>query len=226
MEMLVGGKPLRLYQVGAVATRAERRGEGLSKRILEFVFDQHPQELFFLFANDNVLTFYPRFGFKRVQEHRPVLFLKEGLPRLSRQTLAAKKISVQDPAVSDYLNNRACFSNILDCTNAAPVNWFHLLLEYPGSIYEIPALQALLIAEQQGSTLAIHDIVAKSPVTFEAISAYLSFTDVHTIRFGFNPDWLIDKIDWVDEEEADSTLFIRGDLHLPDCFVFPTMIRT
>lgn len=228
MEMLARGKRQVWLQLGAVATRRARRGEGLSRRVLDDIFDyysrDYPGAPFFLFANESVVDFYPRFGFRRLHDLQPRLACRlEGPPG------AMRRLAVDDPAVGRYLEGRACFSALLDCANAAPLNWFHLLAEYADCVYEIPRLQTMLVARQQGDTLSLKDVVSLRPVAFADLAPCLGFRGVRAVRFGFNPDWLgVDYEMHAAEEEDATPIFARGDLSLPDSsgWMLPLMIRT
>lgn len=222
MDLLVNGKPQRAYQIGAVATHPDHRGQGFSRQILSHILDERPGAPFFLFANPSVLDFYPRFGFRRIHDQQPCL--QSGLERLNTLPGSMRRLSVGDPAVGDYLSRRACFSNLVDCVNAAPVQWFHLLLEFPENLYEIPALQVMFAAGQEGSTLTLYNVWAKQPITFAGLAPYLAFPGVCEVRFGFNPDWL--GVDYRLTDYEDNLFFARGDFHFPPAALFPMLLRT
>ena len=220
MDILIGGREQEFIQLGTVAARKARRGEGLSRKIMEFILDRHPHTPFFLCANSTVLDFYPRFGFQRVAERQPLI--RQGL---DHPGVEMKNLRVDDPVVGEYLEQRAGFSRILDCTNAAPIHWFHLLNSHIDHLYEIPELGVMLVAEQSGSALTLYDVCASRPVSFAQLAPRLHFPGVDTIYFGFNSDWL--NVDYQTcAYEADSTLFVRGEVELPREFLLPEMIKT
>lgn len=78
MQLVVGGVARTGLQLGAVATLDSYRGQGLSRRLMEWMFAERssPHQPVFLFANESVLGFYPRFGFRHVPQHRWVLRVK------------------------------------------------------------------------------------------------------------------------------------------------------
>ena len=220
MEMLVQGKPVAWIQLGAVCTRREYRGQGLSKKLMDFVLAQYPDSPIFLFANESVLNFYPRFGFIPCIDRQPYI----GLSLKSTQD-GMRKLALNDPAVRGYLAHRASFSGVLDCKNALPINWFHLLYSHGDHLYEIPALQTMLVAKQAGEILYLWDIIVAKPLSFDEISPFLSFPGTHLIKFGFNPDWLGLKVEFASPEE-DSHLFFKGDPGLQEEFTIPMLART
>jgi hypothetical protein len=75
--------------------------------------------------------------------------------------------------------------------NQYTINWFHLLYEFSEDLYEIPQLEIMLTARQEHNILTIYDIAARKPVSFAQIIPFLDFEGVDTIKFGFNPDWLL-----------------------------------
>ena len=222
MEMLVSSVPKTCYQIGAVATRKTRRGEGLSKRIMNAILDQHPNQAFFLCANSTVLSFYPRFGFRSVQERQP--WIENQLDVCSSE-MVRLNITTDREKIDAYLLRRAAFSNILDCRNAAPIQWFHLLMSFPENIYELPDLGVMLVAKQEGDQLTLYNVCTTDPIRFDDIAPHLAFRGVQKICFGFNPDWLRVKPRYRDTED-DSKLFFRGELDLASDFILPMLIRT
>lgn len=69
MDLVLHGKPVRGWQLGAVATDPAYQRQQLRRRIMQRLLE-HPKDgdLIFLFANQTVLDFYPKFGFQRVRE--------------------------------------------------------------------------------------------------------------------------------------------------------------
>lgn len=220
MKMLVMGREKEVFQLGAVATRKEFRGRGLSQKILDFIFKQYPEKPFLLFANQEVKDFYPKFGFRRVFDLQPNMEIC-----LDNPSAEMKKLAGNDPQVKDYLERRTCFSKILDCTNAAPINWFNLQMGYSDCIYKIPDLHALIVARQEGSTLTLFDVFASSAFTFEDLTRRLNFSGIRIILFAFNPDWLKLKYSLM-EYNNNSPIFVRGSFDLPDGCSFPFLLRT
>jgi hypothetical protein len=127
--------------------------------------------------------------------------------------------------VQAYLRQRCCFSGILDCTNAAPIQTFNLLMGNGGQLYEIPDLGLLLAVERQGDVLTIFDAAARGPVRFVDLVPALAFPGVRTVRFGFNPDWLVDPYRLEDYPDT-AHLFARGSFNPPEAFIFPLLLRT
>ena len=70
MQLVNNGHAISGYQLGAVGTLPHYRGHGLARRLMEEIVGEldHPDQPIILYANDSVVDFYPRFGFRRVAQ--------------------------------------------------------------------------------------------------------------------------------------------------------------
>jgi GNAT superfamily N-acetyltransferase len=220
MKLLINGLLREYLQFGAVATRREYRGKGLSRKIMEYVFNLYSNTPSFLFANDSVQTFYPKFGFIPVTDRQPYIEYK------LKATRKMIRLDIADPKVDQYLKERNQFSKVFDCINQYGINWFHLLYGFNHDIYEIPQLGAMMIAKQQGNTLFIYDLIIKKSMSFMELIPHLHFTGVEMIKFGFNPDWLGVNYQTMEYKMEDSTLFVKGNFQVPAEYILPICIRT
>jgi predicted N-acetyltransferase YhbS len=221
VDMLVNGKNIRAHQFGAVATRESERGKGLSRILMEYVLALYPNTPAFLASNSSVLDFYPKFGFRQVQTYRPGL--RVGID--SALTNAVNHES-DDVFIKNALSANRMYSSILDCTNAQPVQKFHLLLEYAEGIYHLPDCNAIIITEQNGDRLFLADVIAPEPILFDDLVNELPFKGVEYIEFGFCPDWLGIEPEWIPEDMDENPFFVRGDWDLPEFFRMPVMSQT
>jgi ribosomal protein S18 acetylase RimI-like enzyme len=221
MRMRINGVEQVTLQLCSVATREDQRGRGLCRKIMETMLEEHPHTPMFLYANDSVVDFYPRFGFQAVQDRQPWVKAK-----LHSRPGAMRNLDPASPVVGAYLSQRTCYSNVLDCTNAAPLNWFNLLMGSPTAVYEIPALEVMIAAEQEGDCLTIYDVWAKQPLTFAALTEYLDFPAVERVEFGFNPDWLDVRYQTIPRQDLeDTTIFVRGRFDVEAEYIIPMMSR-
>ncbi|MBQ7838966.1 MAG: GNAT family N-acetyltransferase [Lachnospiraceae bacterium] len=69
MEFIFDGKKINVIQLGTVMTKGTYRKQGLSRRLMEEITKDYADvDGIFLFANDGVLEFYPKFGFAASEE--------------------------------------------------------------------------------------------------------------------------------------------------------------
>jgi len=215
-DMISQGQKYQAIQFGAVCTRKSEQGKGLSRLLMEHVLNIYKDTPAFLFANQSVIDFYPRFGFKQVQTHRPTI-----KTTINNDPTKAKKLDANDPIVKNTIFNRAGHSGILDCLNTESIQMFHMLMGYPDDIYSLPKHEAIIVAQQNGTELFIADVISRKPVTFEQIKPELPFNDIEKIEFGFCPDWLEVTPTWEPVDMEEVMLFKKGDWNLPKAFRIP-----
>lgn len=220
-DMLLGGKPFHANQFGAVATRESMRGKGLSRRLMMHVLDKYPETPAFLAANPSVIDFYPKFGFRRVKIHRPVV-----KTNLDQDACPAHKLQLDDELLLRAIYEKRCYSQVLDSINTQSIQQFHLLMEYSDDIYYLPGCEAVLIAQQEKSRLWIADIISSQPVNFTQIIRELPFSGIDRIEFGFCPDWLEVTPEWLAVDQEKQPFYLKGDWPLPEYFRFSALSET
>jgi len=219
-DMIVKGQRFPAIQLGAVCTRKSSRGKGLSRLLMEHALSLYTDTPAFLFANDSVVDFYPRFGFRQEQTYKPTIVTA------INNYVQAMPLSPDDVSFQDVLKNRASHSTVFDCLNADSIQMFHYLKDYEDAIYKLPKCGAIIVAHQADAHLFIADVIAKKPVTFEQIKSELPFTGVEMIEFGFCPDWLDVKPTWELVSMSDVMFFVKSEWDLPDAFRFPATSET
>ena len=134
-----------------------------------------------LFANDKVLDFYPRFGFRR--EHEMVFACDHAVaPERKAAPLALEK--PDDLALLKRL-----------CRSAEPVTrrygaqgyvsifLWHALSFFPRDVYYLPEHDAAIVLRRRKQTLTIFDILTENP--FDLAAVLPSLVDVRTERLEF-----------------------------------------
>ncbi|HEY8422196.1 MAG TPA: GNAT family N-acetyltransferase [Thermoclostridium sp.] len=217
-KILLNQKQYSALSVGAVATKKEYRGRGLSRVLMEHIIKKYENVPMYLSANDSVVDFYPKFGFKRVYEKLPVCecaINNDAKPNM---------LSYDDPKVWNYVYNRVNFSQKLDCLNTASINIFHIYWGYlKNCIYELPEIDTMVIAQQKGEILKLIGVFSLKDICFAELVRYLPFTNVKEIEFGFMPYW--SDINYIMKGYETDPLFVRGlqcdlgDFKFPDLSV-------
>ena len=217
-QLVLEGQRIEAFHLGAVSTRTARRGQGLSRRLMERVLERYPDSPMFLFANQNVLNFYPRFGFCRVYESSPVLEFRPNHPPVRR-------LALDDSLVRQFLERGRCGSARFYCANTLPIEWFHLL-SCGDSLWHLPEIEGFAVAEQQGNELQLHYLSLPEGLPVEAALSYLPFSGVTRIRFGFYPDELASRCKFEPLLGGDESMFVRGHIPLPETYTFPALSKT
>lgn len=201
--------------IGAVATKSEYRGKGYSRILMDHILNKYPDTPMYLSANESVIDFYPRFGFKRAYEKLPVLDVKID------NNFVPVKLRYDDMKTWDYVIKRKNFSKQFDCLNTASINLFHIHLGYlKHCIFEMPQIKTLGIAEKSGNTLNLIATFSEKQIPFSVLLKHLPFQEIERIEFGFTPDDSCDHY-YFKECETDP-LFVRnikcdlGDFKFPE----------
>jgi len=220
-DMIVQGKTVQTNRFGAIATRKDSRGKGLSRALIEHILSLYPDTPALLTANPSVLDFYPLFGFKQTQTYKP-----EVAVTINNDPKKAVKCKLDDQIFMNLLYSRSCYSKIIDCVNTQSVQIFHLLMEYTDDIYYLPKHDVAVIAKNDGNRLFLVDIIARKPISFELLKHELPFANIEVVEFGFSPDWLDVTPTWTPLNMNDDPFFIRGEWNLPENYRFPAMSET
>jgi len=211
MNIILNGQKVRGVQIGTVATLPEFRNQGLSRYLMEYVLHKYDDttDLFFLFANETVLDFYPKFGFKRYDE--VVFKTTAGLPSAD---YSARKLSVDSDddiaLIRRLLADRLPLTALFGAVDYDFITWWHILNIFPDKLYYLPDNDILFIISEKDDQLHIWDIVFTKPFDLiPAISQVIQSDSLKSVRYYFAPDRL--GFEYTDTEPCpDSPLFVRG----------------
>ena len=211
MKLFVDGRERSGIQFGTVGTIPEYRGKGLSKYLMEYVLDKVKDEadLLFLYANEDVLDFYPKFGFDRYSE---VIFkCRSHIPKADYSARRLDINSSSDFAIIKRLvNERLVLSRLFGAYDYGFITFWHLLNIFPDNIFYLEADDIILIVSERDGCLQVWDMIYSKPIDVDsAISKVIRENTIKSISYYFSPDQLQFKYDSV-EEDIDSPLFVRG----------------
>ncbi len=228
MSLLVRGQTVRGLQIGAVGTLPEFRNRGFSRLLMEHVVGKYESavDLIFLFANDEVVQFYPKFGFETYREvvfvsHRPVV----------PAAAPARRLDLERPAdlalLKERLERRQPLSRLFGATDYAFITLWHALNIFPQRIFHVEHEDVIAFASCREGVLNVYDLIFEKPFDLEAVLSGLVADDgVKSVRWHFTPDIVPFRYDSLDAPE-DSTLFVRGSFPVGGTpFKFPFTAQT
>lgn len=246
MEVAWKGKIRNYIQLGTIMTAPEYRGQGLSRYLMEEVLKdwKDKADAIFLFANQSVLDFYPKFGFERQAQYQYSLIPVKATGKKAgnlrnpdeekvdiEKLYEAEKLEIEKPEHLKRLEN--CYQKGNPFSKLQTVNGFGLLMFYCGSflkdcIYYIPKLDAVMIAEQEEETLYCLDIFCEAGKDLNHILAAVASEEISRIVFQFTPaeaqKYEMEKI-----EDEDNALFVlRGkeNIFADEKLMFPEIAHT
>lgn len=185
IDCQINGIRRRLLQLGTVMTAPEERGQGLCRFLMEEVLRRYLDSCdgIYLYANDSVLDFYPKFGFEQREEYQHSLRLSGGCGQ-------AVRLSMEDPEQAQLF-----LSAVRTAAPTEQVRLLHpesLLMFYctgpmQDKIYWLPEQRTALVMEQEGEVLQIHQMFSPEPMPVERIAALAAAPSVRQVQFGFTP---------------------------------------
>ncbi|MEG0286569.1 MAG: GNAT family N-acetyltransferase [Vagococcus sp.] len=185
-ELVINEKTYQTIQIGTVMTAPDYQGKGLSRQLVERILIdyQNKVDFIYLFANETVLDFYPKFGFKRVDE----LLIKQKLTKKRTQKLGLTKVTfseVQDKvkAIIKSADKSYLQSYLLDDTN---LKLFYYGTVFSDEFYYIKELNVYLCFEIEENRLDLFDVLTNKSISIKAILDYLPLENITDICYHFD----------------------------------------
>lgn len=206
-------KEMLLAQLGTVMTAEKHQRKGLARFLMEYIQGEFKDQLdgMFLFANDTVTEFYPKFGFVPVDEYQASL---NGVFANTGQI--AKKLNL------DHSSDLKLFENYVEQSiPTAALNTYNKGLAffytyaypefgYKQTIYFLEQLKTIAVAEIEENTLTIVQLYQLESCPMEDVISALAHTPVTNVCFGFTPLGLNTSFERYKDE--DLTLFVCENL--------------
>lgn len=223
MDLLLDGEVRTCFQIGTVMTDPAYRGHGLSRRLMEAVLAGHAGETVFLFANDTVLEFYPRFGFEKKAQVR----FSAGL---GRPRGLARRLDMASPEdrrlLLEHYKKANPFSKI-QTVNGEGLLMFYCTGPMAECVFHLPEFDAVAVAEAEGDVLHCYDVYCEAGPRLSDILEALAPPGTRRVCLEFTPvDSASFEITPVPEEE-DAMFVLNGrGLFGWEPFLFPVISHT
>lgn len=220
MDMRLRGEKKHYLQLGTVMTEESCRRQGLIRRLMEEIAADYAGKTdgVFLFANDSVLDFYPKFGFRQAKEFQ---YMREND---AGSAVRFEKISMREKTnwkrvEAAIVNNR--FQGGLDMMDNSDLAMFYLTQFMTEAVYYDAESDTYAVAESEGDHLLLHAVYGKGQIALdEVISAFGG--GIKRVALGFTP---LDTAGWqcAEVKEEDTTLFVKGVDFAGNKVMFPTL---
>lgn len=205
-DLMIGGKRYRVLQLGTVMTAEEHRGKGYGREIMAYIEKEYADvDGIYLFANDTVVDYYPRFGFRPAVEYA----YRKSVPQTG-ECKAEQVIMDHADAWAKLAKamEKSTFREGCPMVENPGLIFFYVSQFMQEAVYYIAELDAWVIAEPEEGCLTIHNIFADEKVTIDAVAAAFG-GDVKEIALGFAPEcaegWELSEI-----HEEDTHFFVKG----------------
>ena len=206
-DLVLNGQRKRIYQLGTVMTAPEYRNRGYIRAILaEVEADIAGADGIYLFANDSVVTFYPKFGFLKGRETVWSRSVCQNTEQTVEQVLmdGPENWARLEQAMTEAQPYSSC-----EMVDNPGLIFFYASQFLQENVFYSNELDTWTIAELEDGVLTLHAIFSRKKVSPEAViqsfgpevkQAVLGFSPLETE--GFTPRELT---------EEDSTFFVKGD---------------
>lgn len=208
-DMLWNGRRKHLIQLGTVMTKESYRNRGLIRRLMEEIEKDFETEAdgIYLFANDSVLDFYPKFGFRKAVEWQ---YSKKVFGRGEELVQRVPMESSKDWKALIKAIGESVPQGKFELTDNSDLIMFYVSKFMQDNVYYLPERQAYVIAEPQGDELILYNIFAPERVDpEEAAKAFgnkiqkLSLCFAPWENSGYEKELLC---------KEDNTFFVKGEL--------------
>lgn len=224
LDFIYSGEVKHYIQIGTVMTDDKYRNQGLSRYLIEKIIEEYKERTdgIFLFANDSVLDFYPKFGFEKVEQYE---YYKS--VNISAEQTAVLVDMNDEENVSEFIKAaEGSKCNALLEMNNIQIIMFYITLYMKECVYYIPKSNAYVIAEIENKQLYIYEIYSEVHADIDEIIKSFG-KGINKVILGFTPldtqNYEAAKIDKGD------TLFVLGkDLEIfqYDRIMFPILSHT
>lgn len=218
MRFDICGVKKNYIQLGTVMTDKAYRGQGLNRRIMERILQKQEGRAdgFYLFANDSVLDYYPKFGFRPAKEYeyympcrhetciKPYMMEKVDITQKEQYGRLCRAIGscFEDPEQQNQ-------NDAMYMSDNSGLYWFWLATEFCNDIYYLPESDLYVIAGLEGETLHVNQIFGKRLVEMERLAEAFGKA-VNEVVLGYTPVCR-ERFLVREHKEKDCTLFILGE---------------
>ncbi len=199
------GEVVRLIQLGTIMTDPDCRGKGYARLLMEEVLKDYEGKVdgIYLYANDSVLDFYPRFGFREAKEYQ---YTKE-------VSVAGEDKTVQVPMkdktdfdkMAGILAERSQNAQMYMVGNVG-LYMFYLSQFMTENVFYVADCDTYVVAEIEDDTLILHAIIGEGTVD-EVAEAFGS--QIKKVVLCFTPKDT-DGFEKNELKEEDTTFFVKG----------------
>ncbi|RQW18427.1 GNAT family N-acetyltransferase [Bacillus sp. C1-1] len=189
MNIVIDNRSYNAIQIGTVMTANRYRQKGLSKVLMNKIIDTLKDEcdFFYLFANESVLDFYPKFGFSRVDESEYRLTTNRSLRERTKNNVRKLSVDSDIQLLEAMAKNRYQNKSKISVLHNDELLMFYFLVVFPESIYYIAELEAVVIMEHEEDTLHIFDIISCKAQDIYTVLGNVLKEETKQVVFHFDP---------------------------------------
>ena len=207
MKFVHNGIIKNYVQLGTVMTEEAYRNQGLIRRLMQEVDSDYSNKVdgFFLFANETVLDFYPKFGYERVKEHSFYQHTDIDCEMTARRVPMKTR---EDFKLLEAAVNNSCTQSSVWMIENMELIMFYATSFMNQNVYEIKNQNAYAIAEFHQGKLFLHQVFSPEKVNLDRIIASFG-KKVKKVTLGFTPLEGV-GFQWEESKGEDTVLYGKG----------------
>ncbi|KEP26398.1 GNAT family N-acetyltransferase [Bacillus zhangzhouensis] len=225
MSVIIDGQTYRAVQIGTVMTDQAYRHKGLATKLMQHIMDTYENhcDVMFLFGNETVLNFYPKFGFTRYYESEFSLDISKSTIQMKKDERIKQLTLEHDlPLLEQFAEKRQSYSMKMDAQDHGSLLMFYFTLVWPDAIFYIEALDTIVLMNEENETMHVYDIISLITPNIEEVVASIVKETTEKVIFYFTPDASIEGVHAVTTPNDEDALFILNkDAWLNGHFMFP-----
>ncbi|KOP70438.1 GCN5 family acetyltransferase [Bacillus sp. FJAT-21351] len=191
LDFIIEGKKKKALQIGTVMTHPDFQKRGLSTNLMSKVLAEYSDayDFMYLFANKDVLDFYPKFGFETFNEH--IFFMNFAVDQKQNRNLRKLDISnIKDKNfIYEFVSDRIPVSETFSILHSEGIFMFYCLNVFPQNIYYLADEDVIVVFKQEEKTLNLYDIVSKKEIDIEPILTKISDLSTEKVIFHYTPSY-------------------------------------
>jgi GNAT superfamily N-acetyltransferase len=211
MDLVINGVKSKAIQIGTVMTHPDYRNKGLSRKLMEIVLEDFKEaDVFYLFANQSVLEYYPKFDFYSMEEVQFSMEFDGALVAAHSNIRKLDGRQKEDLAfIYSLAANRMPVSKVFATAGTEELLMFYCSMVFSHALYYLEKEKALVIFEKDEDTLHLYDIVSQEDIDILTIIRRIAASSTKKVVFHFHPDDR--KLPLVKEPyRSDTVLFIKN----------------
>jgi GNAT superfamily N-acetyltransferase len=225
LDILIDGEVKCGIQIGTVMTHPDYRNLGLSKKLMNRVLDEYDgdYELMYLFANDTVLDFYPKFGFQTLDE---TAYSMSYAPRVNDSKSAIRKLNGERDEdlqfIYEFSKKKVPISRTFGTLHTEELLQFYCIYVFTNDIYYLESEEVIVLyQENDENELHLYDVIAQNEVRFEDILHVIASERTKKVVFHFTMDEREGLA--LEKDKSNNGLFVRvaEGIKLPKQFRHP-----
>lgn len=205
------GEKKKYIQLGTVMTEEKYRNHGLIREIMQEIEKDYADKVdgMYLFANNEVLSFYPKFGFESAKQYEYFKVLDSA----KNTKMLFEKIPMPDKKAWDMLQAKIKTSfpqSSFEMLDNSQLNMFYVTKYMQENVYYSEQLNTYVIAEVDDGTLVIYMVISDKEQDVNRIAQGFG-NDIKQVILGFTPrtpeGFMIREMN-----QDDSVLYVKGKL--------------